>query len=131
MVRSGLWWFIACGLAALVSACASGGAFPPATEPMPHVVGRAMAAITEAAAAGADSLAPEPIKAARQHLVQATAEEQAKHTDRAALLARETIADASYARAEAERVAADHARTAAATQLDKLTSGEESGSARP
>ncbi len=81
-----------------------------------------MAAIAEAVAAGADSLAPEPMKTARQHLAAATSEEQAKHADRSALLAREAFADASYARAEAERVTADRARGAAAVQVDQLTS---------
>jgi Domain of unknown function (DUF4398) len=81
-----------------------------------------MAAIAEAVSAGADSLAPEPLKMARQHLAAATSEEQAKHADRSVLLAREAIADASYARAEAERVSADHARAAAAAAVDQLTS---------
>jgi hypothetical protein len=81
-----------------------------------------MAAIVEAAAAGADSLAPEPMKMARQHLAAATSEEQAKRADRSALLAREALADASYARAEAERVTADRTRAAAAAQVDQLTS---------
>jgi hypothetical protein len=89
-----------------------------------------MVAIGDAVAAGADSLAPEPLKMARQHLAAATTEEQAKHTDRAALLAREAVADASFARAEAERVAAEHARAAAAAQLNQLTSGLSGPSAR-
>ena len=81
-----------------------------------------MAAIADAVAAGADSLAPEPLKSARQHLAAANTEQQAKHADRSALLAREAIADATYARAEAERVQADRARAAAAAQLNQLTS---------
>lgn len=90
-----------------------------------------MAAISDAVAAGADSLAPEPLKMARQHLAAATAEEQAKHAERAGLFAREAVADAAFARAEAERISADRARAAAASELDQLSgtaTGPRSGS---
>jgi hypothetical protein len=109
-----------CGLS--WAACATGGrAFPPSNEAVPHAIGRAMAAITEAVAAGADSLASEPLKTARQRLSAATAEQQAKHEDRAGLLAREAIVEASYARAVAERYSAERARAAAAAQLEQLS----------
>lgn len=105
-------------------ACATGGrAFPVTGEAPTHVLGRATAAVAEAVDAGADSLAPEALKSARQHLAAATAEQQAKHEDRAGLFAREAIADAVFARAESERIMAERARTAAAGQLDQLTTG--------
>jgi Domain of unknown function (DUF4398) len=107
----------------LAAGCASAGrAFPTSTEPSPHAVGRAMAAIADAATAGADSLAPEPLKMARQHLTEASSEEQAKHTDRAGLLAREAIAEATLAHAEADRINAERARAAAGQQLQQVTS---------
>jgi hypothetical protein len=107
----------------LATGCASGGrAFPVSTEPSPHAVGRAMAAVAEAAAAGADSLAPDPLKLARQHLAAATSEEQAKHADLAELLAHEAIAEATFAHAEADRISAVRARAAATQQLEQVTS---------
>jgi hypothetical protein len=109
-------------------ACASGGrAFPTANEALPHAIGRAMAAIADAVTAGADSLASEPLKLARQRLAAAATEEQGKHADRAGLLAREAIADASYAKAVADRVTADRARAAAAAQLNQVSAGTAPG----
>lgn len=114
------------------AACASGGrAFPASTELSPHAVGRAMAAIAEAAAAGADSLAPEPLKMARQHLAVANTEEQANHADRVGLLAREAIAEATLAHAQADEITAERARAAAAQQLQQVTSDSRAAGARP
>jgi len=98
-----------------------------ANETSPHLIGRATAAVADAIAAGADSLASEPLRSARQRLVAATTEEQAKHPDRAGLFAREAIADASYAKAVAERMMAERARAAAAAQVDSLSSGAAAG----
>ena len=120
------------GAAVVAMGCIrSGGAFPTLSETVPHVVTRAAAAIADASAAGADSLAEEPIKLARQRLALATTEEQAKHADRAGLFAREAIADATYAKAEAERIVAERARAAAASQLEPVSTGTGGGSATP
>jgi hypothetical protein len=120
---AGLGGGVGLGLGLLLAACATGGrAFPASTEPSPHAVGRAMAAIADAVAAGADSLAPEPLKIARQHLAAASTEEQAKHSDRAGLLAREAIAEATVAHAQADQITAERARAAAAQQLEQVTS---------
>jgi len=103
----------------MMAGCASGGrAFPPSTEPAPHVLGRAIAAIADAVSAGADSLAPDALKLARQRVAAATVEEQSKHGDRAVLSAREALADAAYAKASAERTSAERAQQAAAAALD-------------
>jgi len=112
-----------------LGACATGNrAFPTATEATPHVLGRATAAVADAVNAGADTLAPEPLRMARQRLVAAMAEEQGKHLDRAGLLAREAIADAGFAKAQAERIAAEHARAAAAAQLQQVPASGTPGS---
>jgi hypothetical protein len=96
------------------------------------LISRATAAITDAVAAGADSLASDPLKLARQRLALATTEEQAKHADRGALFAREAVADATYARALADRVTAERGRAAAAAQLDSVTVGQPAAAgARP
>jgi hypothetical protein len=123
-----VWAFVLSASGLAIGACASGGrAFPTGNEAVPHAVGRAMAAIADAVAAGADSLAFEPLKLARQRLAAATTEEQAKHADRAGLFAREAIADASYAKAVAERITADRARAAAAAQLNQVSAGTSPG----
>jgi hypothetical protein len=119
-------------LGLVLGACASGNrAFPAATEPTPHALGRATAAIVDAVNAGADTLAPEPLRVARQRLIVATTEEQAKHAERAALLAREAIADAGYAKAQAERIAAEHARAAAAALLRDVPATPAPGASGP
>jgi hypothetical protein len=91
------------------------------SETVPHALIRAATAIAEASAAGADSLAPDPLRIARQRLTAAANEVQAKRADRAGLFAREAIADATYAKAVADRVIAERARAAAAAQLDQLS----------
>jgi hypothetical protein len=109
-------------LTLLFVACATGGrTFPLSSEPVPHALIRAATAIAEATTSGADSLAPDPLRIARQRLTAAANEVQAKRPDRAGLFAREAIADAMYAKAVADRVTAERARAAAAAQLDQLS----------
>jgi hypothetical protein len=108
---------IACLLAALLvmGACATGRqTFPTHPSDAPAAIQRATALIADAAAAGADSLAAEPMNAARQHLANAQAERQGPHRDRAPMSARQAAADAVYAKALAQCVTAE--RTLAAEE---------------
>ncbi len=103
-----------------MSACASGGAFPASLgEPTP-VIGRAQQAIADAVAAGADASASDVMQIARQHLAQAQTDEQNKKPELAAIQARLAVADAMYARAAANRVKAEQARTSEQQQLQAL-----------
>jgi hypothetical protein len=111
--------------AAAMSGCARPGhGDPTPVESSARTIVRAQAAIAEAVASGADSLAAEQLSSARRLFETAAGEEHLKHTDRSSLLARESIADAGYAKALAERTRAERLRSAAAAQLaDTAASG--------
>jgi hypothetical protein len=101
---------IACGvtLQVILGGCATGGrVFPTHPNEAPAAIQRASTLIQDAVAAGADSLAPEPLTSARQHLAEAQAERQGKHPDRAPVTAHQAAADAIYAKALAQCLAAE------------------------
>jgi hypothetical protein len=107
--------------AATTIACAtSSHSFPSTPGDLRTVIGRATTAIDAAASAGADTLAAEAMRAARQHLADAQIELRDKHHERAGLRARQATADALYAKAQAERVMAERARDAEQTQLERI-----------
>jgi hypothetical protein len=74
-------------------------------------IGGAAQAVDSARAAGADSLAAEPLQSAQANLAVARDSERQGQRARAAFKARIAQADATYARALAERVAAERRRT--------------------
>jgi hypothetical protein len=110
--------------AGLLSACASpgggGGGFPAPIGDPANVVAHANAIIEEASVAGADTLARDVMASARQHVADAQIELREKHTARASLRAREAVADANYAKAQAERIMADRSRAAEEALLQQL-----------
>jgi hypothetical protein len=103
-----------------LTACASAGGsiFPEAGEPI-AAIAAAERLINDAQQAGADSLAAEPLAAARTHL----AEARAATGNRAALKGRQAQAAATFARAEAERKLAERAQVQAQESLRALPPG--------
>jgi Arc/MetJ-type ribon-helix-helix transcriptional regulator len=84
------------------------------------MIGQAQQWIAEAVAAGADASAADVMQIARQHLAQAQTDAQNKKPELAAIQARLAVADAMYARAAANRVKAEQARTSEQQQLRAL-----------
>jgi hypothetical protein len=112
-------------LALFATGCASAGSrFPKQTGDPQTEIGNAERLITQAQQAGADSLAPEALTMARQQLAAAQADRSANRTDAATFKGRLAAADATYARALAERVKAERARDAAQAALQEATRGE-------
>lgn len=108
-------------LLAVLCGCATGGRpFPTHPTEAPAAIQRASALIQDAVVAGADSLAPEPLTAARQHLAEAQAERQGKHPDRAPESAHLAAADATYAKALAQCLTAEHTLRAEQAALAAL-----------
>lgn len=106
---------------AVLAACASsGGAFPAPIGDPGNVVTHANAMIEEASVAGADTLARDVMASARQHVADAQIELRDKHTARASLRAREAVADATYAKALADRIMAERSRSAEEALLQQL-----------
>jgi hypothetical protein len=106
---------------AVLAACASSGAAFPAPIGNPaNVVAHANVMIDEASVAGADTLARDVMAAARQHVADAQIELRDKHTARASLRAREAVADATYAKALANRIMAERSRSAEEALLQQL-----------
>jgi hypothetical protein len=103
------------------AACASAGGYPSTVGDAGSNIGRAKAVIDDAAKAGADSLAPEALQSARAHLAEADAAQKSGARDKAAMAARLATADATYARAVAQRIVAERARAAEQAQLKSLT----------
>jgi hypothetical protein len=105
--------------AGALGACASSGSFPTTGDPNAslHTAERA---VSDAQAAGADSLAADVMTEARQNL--ASAQEYMKNgkTDHAAIRARVATADATYARAAAQRASAERERAAAEAALNAV-----------
>jgi hypothetical protein len=83
----------------------------------PAAINRASALISDAAAAGADSLAPELMKSARLHYEDAQTERHGNHRDRAPMTAKLAAADAIYAKALAQCMLAERALVAEQAQL--------------
>jgi hypothetical protein len=83
--------------------------YPGVPDATPDI-SMAAAAIDSARAVGADSLASEPLQSAQSNLVIARDSERQGKRDRAAFKARLAQADATYARALAERTAAERRR---------------------
>jgi hypothetical protein len=107
-------------LALIATAACSGSRLPSiGVEPDPALA-EASRLITEAQAAGADTLAVDAYNSAKQNLAAATADRRKNDKNRAALKARQAAADATYARAEADRVRADRARSDAQRALSAL-----------
>gem|GEM_PF-3803030 len=105
---------------AVLAACASSGAFPAPIGDPGNVVAHANAMIEEASVAGADTLARDVMASARQHVADAQIELRDKHTARASLRAREAVADATYAKALADRIMAERSRSAEEALLQQL-----------
>jgi len=106
---------------AVLAACASSGAaFPTPIGNPGNVVAHANAMIEEASVAGADTLARDVMASARQHVADAQIELRDKHTARASLRAREAVADATYAKALADRIMAERSRSAEEALLQQL-----------
>jgi hypothetical protein len=106
---------------AMLAACASSGsAFPAPIGNPATVVAHANAMIEEASVAGADTLARDVMASARQHVADAQIELRDKHTARASLRAREAVADATYAKAVADRIMAERSRSAEEALLQQL-----------
>ena len=106
---------------AVLAACASnGGAFPTPIGDPGNVVAHANAMIEDASVAGADTLARDVMASARQHVADAQIELRDKHTARASLRAREAVADATYAKALADRIMAERSRSAEEALLQQL-----------
>jgi poly-gamma-glutamate capsule biosynthesis protein CapA/YwtB (metallophosphatase superfamily) len=106
---------------AVLAACASsGGAFPTPIGDPGNVVAHASTMIEEASVAGADTLARDVMASARQHVADAQIELRDKHTARASLRAREAVADATYAKALADRIMAERSRSAEEALLQQL-----------
>jgi len=106
--------------AATIGCATSSHAFPSTPGDPRTAIGRATSAIDAAASAGADTLAADAMRAARQHLADAQIELRDKHNDRAGLRARQAVADALYAKAQAERVMAERGRDTEQTQLEQI-----------
>lgn len=94
---------------AVAAGCAS-VRYPSVPDAMPDISVAAQA-IDSARAAGADSLAAEPLQGAQGHLAVARDAERQGARGRAAFRARLAQADAIYARALAERVRAERRRS--------------------
>src|SRR5919202_4232036 len=94
---------VAAGGAALLAGCASSGAFPSLGNPGASIAA-AQDRIFEAKTAGADSLAPAPLDSAQHNIEMAQRDQRNGEPDRAALLARQAFADATYAKARADSV---------------------------
>ena len=111
------------GLAAAVAVagCAS-VQYPASTDATPEI-SMAAVAIDSARAVGADSLASEPLQSAVANLVIARDSERQGKRGRAAFKARVAQADATYARALAERVAAERRRAQEQAALAAARSG--------
>jgi hypothetical protein len=105
---------------AVGAGCATGGGYPSAVGDARTNMTRAQELIDDAAKAGADSLAPDAMKSARAHFAEADAADKSKAKDHAAMAARQAAADATYARAVAQRVIAERTRAAEQAQLQSL-----------
>lgn len=95
---------------AVAAGCAGSVRYPAVLAAEPEITVAAQA-IDSARAAGADSLAAEPLQSALANLTIARDSERQGQRDRAAFKARLAQADATYARALAERVAAERRRS--------------------
>ncbi len=113
----------AVALLLVLAACAStGGPLPYSGEAGTTYID-AQRRIEDAKAAGADSLASDAMVSARAHLQLAQTAMTNKDDNRTALNARLAAADATYARAQAERVKAERVRDRAAAALAALPPG--------
>ena len=83
----------------------------------PAAINRAGVLISDAAAAGADSLAPELMKSARLHYEDAQVERRGNHRDRAPMTAKLAAADAIYAKALAQCILAERTLATEQAQL--------------
>lgn len=113
------------GVAAVLAGCASAGAgsiFPEAGDPN-AAIANAERQIADAVAAGADSLAPQPLAAARQNMEEAKTLLNDRKNEQAALEARAAAADAIFAREESRRLAAERQRAEALASLNALPPG--------
>ncbi|MDQ3698754.1 MAG: hypothetical protein M3373_12155 [Gemmatimonadota bacterium] len=109
------------GAALLLAGCASGGGgrVPESGDPAPLIMS-AERQIELAQQAGAEALSAETLGAARQSIANAKAQLQIGERGRAALHARQALADAIYAQELAKRAAAERARTEAQAAVQAL-----------
>jgi hypothetical protein len=108
----------------VTAACASAGGYPSTVGDAGTNISRAKTVIDDASKAGADSLAPDALQSAKAHLAEADAAQKSGAKDKAAMAARLAVADASYARAVAQRVMAERARATEENQLQSLSTGK-------
>ncbi|MEP6689621.1 MAG: DUF4398 domain-containing protein [Gemmatimonadaceae bacterium] len=113
----------AVALVLALTACASVGGVVPYSGDPGTTFADAAARVTEAQAAGADSLAMEHMTSARANLKLAEAATTERNANRAALLARMAGAEAQLARVQAERVRAERDRDHAQAALAALPPG--------
>jgi hypothetical protein len=118
-----LFRLIAAGGFMVVAACASSGGYPSTVGDAPSNISRAKTVIDDASKAGADSLAPDALQSAKAHLAEADAAQKSGAKDKAAMAARLAVADATYARAVAQRITAERARSSEQAQLQAVTAG--------
>ena len=126
---------IACSVTCLaIAGCASGGGehtFPTHPSDAPAAINRASSLISDAAAAGADSLAPEQMKSARQLLGDAQTERHGPQRDRAPMTAKLAGAQAVYAKALAQCVLAERTLAAEEAALAAVAASPATKSAKP
>jgi Spy/CpxP family protein refolding chaperone len=111
---------LALSASALVACASTSTAFPSPIGDPNTIVAHAKTMIDDASAAGADTLAHDAMLAARQHFADAQIELRDKHTGRAMMRAREAVADATYAKASADRIMAERSRNAEEALLQQL-----------
>lgn len=109
-------------VALVAGACATAPGYPTTAAPGPEI-DRATRALADAQAAGADSLAADALAQARKTLDEARQKQQGRESDRAAIIARRAMFEASYARALAERELAQRARAEAQRAIESVPPG--------
>ncbi|HUF27645.1 MAG TPA: DUF4398 domain-containing protein [Gemmatimonadaceae bacterium] len=104
-------------------ACATAPRYPDVAGSAAPEIATAEQAIANAVSAGADSLAPEPLSAARENLERARVEQQANRESRAIIAARLARADAEHATLTARIRAAERARSRADAEVRAIPPG--------
>lgn len=107
-------------LVVLCAGCASSGVFPIATGDPGAASSSALRQISLAQEAGADSLAPDAMAAARRQLATSQEQAQAGHASRAAVSGQQAAASAIFAKSEADRVLSERDKAAATAAMQVL-----------
>ena len=112
---------LAAGGAVLLAGCASSGTFPSLGNPGGSIAA-AQDQVFEARRAGADSLASVLVDSAQHSVELAQRYQRNGEPERAALSAKLAAADATYAKAQADRVRAEREQQRASGALQALPS---------